>query len=116
MLVRLAFPRLSSRPQRPDAGLYVPYSWNERARIPVTGVSDPAPRQPPGAARRPRSVRPETPCPPHGGRRRVPRVVGSANGRGAAFRQLIEENDRRYLKALNPEWPDRITEADDDVV
>jgi SOS-response transcriptional repressor LexA len=31
----------------------------------------------------------------------------------AAFRQLIVEGGRTYLKALNPDWPDRIIEIDE---
>ncbi len=30
----------------------------------------------------------------------------------AMFRQLISEGNRQYLKALNPDWPDRIIELD----
>ena len=32
----------------------------------------------------------------------------------ASLKQLVEEDGRRYLKALNPEWPDRIARMDDD--
>ena len=32
----------------------------------------------------------------------------------ATFKQFVEEDDRRYLKALNPEWPDRIAPMDGD--
>ena len=31
----------------------------------------------------------------------------------ATFRQLIVEGGRTYLKALNPDWPDRIIEIDE---
>ncbi len=31
----------------------------------------------------------------------------------ATFKQLIIEGGRRYLKALNPDWPDRIIEIDE---
>ena len=42
-------------------------------------------------------------------------VVRRGDGSGAAtFKQLIEEEGRRYLKALNPDWPGRIVEADPD--
>lgn len=44
-------------------------------------------------------------------------VVRRGDGNGAAtFKQLIEEDGRRYLKALNPDWPDRIVEADEHAV
>ena len=36
--------------------------------------------------------------------------------REATFRQLIVEGGRRYLKALNPHWPERIVEIDEDTV
>ena len=32
----------------------------------------------------------------------------------ATFKQLVVENDRRYLKAANPNWPQPIIEADAD--
>ena len=38
-------------------------------------------------------------------------VVRRSDG-AATFKQLIEEDGRRYLKAVNPDWPDRIVEAD----
>ena len=41
-------------------------------------------------------------------------IVRRPQAKAATFRQLIEEDDRRYLKALNPEWPDRIVQAEDD--
>ena len=41
-------------------------------------------------------------------------VVRRPNAGVATFRQLIQEDDRRYLKALNPEWPGRIVQAEDD--
>lgn len=42
-------------------------------------------------------------------------VVRRGDGSGAAtFKQLIEEDGRRYLRALNPDWPQRIVEADPD--
>ena len=31
----------------------------------------------------------------------------------AAFKQLIIEGGRKYLKALNPDWPERIIEMDE---
>ena len=43
-------------------------------------------------------------------------LVRPANGRGATFRQLVEEAGVRYLKALNRNWPNRIAEADDNAV
>ena len=42
-------------------------------------------------------------------------VVRRGDGSGAAtFKQLIEEDGRRYLKAANPHWPRPIVEADAD--
>lgn len=42
-------------------------------------------------------------------------VVRRGDGSAAAtFKQLIEEDGRRYLKAANPDWPGRIVEADPD--
>jgi SOS-response transcriptional repressor LexA len=35
-------------------------------------------------------------------------VVRSNESMEATFKQLIVEENRRYLKALNPDWPDRI--------
>ena len=43
-------------------------------------------------------------------------LVRPSNGRGATFRQLVEDAGRRYLKALNRDWPNRIAESDDDAV
>ncbi len=34
----------------------------------------------------------------------------------ATFKQLIIENDKRYLKTLNPDWPDRITPIKDNTI
>ena len=40
-------------------------------------------------------------------------VVRRGDGTGAAtFKQLVEEDGRRYLKAVNPDWPEPIVEAD----
>ena len=42
-------------------------------------------------------------------------VVRRGDGSGTAtFKQLIEEDGRRYLKAANPHWPRPIVEADAD--
>ena len=49
------------------------------------------------------------PPPEHGSYVVVRRADGTA---AATFKQLIEEDGRRYLKAVNPDWPDRIVEAD----
>jgi len=46
--------------------------------------------------------------------------VPAANGRfvvvqrddGATFKQLVEEDGRRYLKAANPDWPEPIVEVE----
>lgn len=38
-------------------------------------------------------------------------VVMLEDAEEATFKQLIVEGGRQYLKALNPEWPDRITEV-----
>lgn len=38
-------------------------------------------------------------------------VVLLEDAEEATFKQLIVEGGRQYLKALNPEWPDRITEV-----
>ena len=35
-------------------------------------------------------------------------VVRGENSNEATFKQLIVEGDRKYLKALNPDWPERI--------
>ena len=45
---------------------------------------------------------------PDNGRYVVVRIQGSHE---ATFKQLIVEGDRRYLKALNPDWPNRIIEV-----
>ena len=39
-------------------------------------------------------------------------VVRSETSDEAVFRQLIVEGGRQYLKALNPDWPDRIVELE----
>lgn len=49
---------------------------------------------------------------PESGRYVVVRLVGAAE---ATLRQLIVEGGSRYFKALNPDWPDRIVEASDEV-
>lgn len=42
-------------------------------------------------------------------------VIGRTNGeREAIFRQLLIEGGKRYLKALNPDWPERIREIQGD--
>lgn len=42
-------------------------------------------------------------------------VIVRDNGEAEArFRQLLLEGKRRYLQALNPSWPERITEASAD--
>jgi SOS-response transcriptional repressor LexA len=38
-------------------------------------------------------------------------VVMFENTEEATFKQLIVEGGRQYLKALNPEWPNRIIEV-----
>ena len=40
-------------------------------------------------------------------------VVHLAGSDEADFKQLIIEGGRQYLKALSPDWPDRITEMDE---
>ncbi len=40
-------------------------------------------------------------------------VVKLEDADEAMFRQLITEGGRKYLKALNPDWPDRIIEIDE---
>jgi SOS-response transcriptional repressor LexA len=40
-------------------------------------------------------------------------VVKLEDADEAMFRQLIIEGGRKYLKALNPDWPERIFELDD---
>jgi len=49
---------------------------------------------------------------PAGGKYVVVMLEGSAD---ATFRQLIVEGGRQYLKALNPEWPNRIIEVNPNV-
>jgi SOS-response transcriptional repressor LexA len=39
-------------------------------------------------------------------------VVLIEDSHEAMFKQLILEGDRQYLKALNPDWPNRIIEVD----
>jgi len=39
-------------------------------------------------------------------------VVRLDDSNEASFKQLIVEGDRQYLKALNPDWPNRIIEVD----
>jgi SOS-response transcriptional repressor LexA len=39
-------------------------------------------------------------------------VVHQEDAAGATFRQLIVEEGRQYLKALNSDWPNRITPID----
>lgn len=41
-------------------------------------------------------------------------VVQEIGASEPSFRQLIEEAGKRYLQALNPAWPDRITPLSDD--
>jgi SOS-response transcriptional repressor LexA len=41
-------------------------------------------------------------------------VVRLEHPQEATFKQLIVEGGRRYLKALNPDWPNRIIEMDSD--
>ena len=41
-------------------------------------------------------------------------VVRRPDTTAATFKQLIEEDGGRYLKALNPDWPEPIVHADDD--
>ena len=38
-------------------------------------------------------------------------VVRRPEGGDATFKQLIEEDGRRFLKAANPDWPERIVEV-----
>jgi len=40
-------------------------------------------------------------------------VVKLEDADEAMFRQLIIEGGRKYLKALNPDWPERIVELND---
>jgi SOS-response transcriptional repressor LexA len=53
-------------------------------------------------------VDPEVPA--ESGKYVVVRLAGSDE---ADFKQLIIEGGRHYLKALSPDWPDRITEMDE---
>ena len=39
-------------------------------------------------------------------------VVRGEDTHEATFKQLIVEGERKYLKALNPDWPERIIESD----
>lgn len=39
-------------------------------------------------------------------------VVRAEDSNEATFKQLIVEGDRKYLKALNPDWPQRIVRSD----
>ena len=39
-------------------------------------------------------------------------VVRGEDSGEATFKQLIVEGERKYLKALNPDWPERIIESD----
>lgn len=39
-------------------------------------------------------------------------VVRLEDSHEATFKQLIVEGDRQYLKAVNPDWPQRIIEVD----
>lgn len=48
--------------------------------------------------------------PPESGKFVIVHLAGSDE---ADFKQLIIEGGRRYLKALDPAWPDRITEMDE---
>jgi SOS-response transcriptional repressor LexA len=41
-------------------------------------------------------------------------VVRLAESNEATFKQLIIEEGKQYLKALNPDWPNRIIEADEE--
>jgi SOS-response transcriptional repressor LexA len=41
-------------------------------------------------------------------------VVRLGNAEEASFKQLIVEDGKQYLKALNPDWPNRILEVSDD--
>ena len=43
-------------------------------------------------------------------------VVRGEDSGEATFKQLIVEAERRYLKALNPDWPERIIESDSSAV
>ena len=39
-------------------------------------------------------------------------VVRGEDSNEATFKQLIVEGERKYLKALNPDWPERIVQSD----
>ena len=39
-------------------------------------------------------------------------VVRAEQSNEATFKQLIVEGERQYLKALNPDWPERIVRSD----
>lgn len=41
-------------------------------------------------------------------------VVKLDGSNEATFKQLVVEGDRQYLKALNPDWPNRIIEIDEE--
>lgn len=41
-------------------------------------------------------------------------IVKLANSKEATFKQLVVEGDRRFLKPLNPSWPDPIIELPSD--
>ena len=43
-------------------------------------------------------------------------VVHVQDSNEATFKQLIVEGGRKYLKALNPDWPERIIESDSSAV
>ncbi len=43
-------------------------------------------------------------------------VVRLEDSDEAIFKQLIIEGGRKYLKALNPDWPERIVELTDSTV
>lgn len=40
-------------------------------------------------------------------------VVQLGHSQDASFKQLIVEDGRKYLKAANPDWPQRIIELDE---
>lgn len=41
-------------------------------------------------------------------------IVKLADSREATFKQIVFEGSRRFLKPLNPSWPDPIIELPDD--
>ena len=43
-------------------------------------------------------------------------VVLAEDSNEATFKQLIVEGDRKYLKALNPDWPERIVRCDSSAI